>query len=78
MDGFDALVGVCAIWMRKELVAGLMQGNDTACWTTQQYLEAWEKRWWKSGMGIEMARKHLEGLNDWGVREVGNDVWTKE
>lgn len=70
---------------RKKTTAKCFVGNDTQCFTEEQYIEAWfnqrrgnrdseiearEKAWWRRG---GMARKHLTAA---GMVEVKPGVWT--
>ena len=75
--------------MRKEAIASLLAGNDTQCFTTQQYREAFCRRQMKNARDEEIkvmpafydrvidpdwARMHLETLPKL-VKEVKPDVW---
>jgi hypothetical protein len=82
-----------AVWhslfreVRMTVVNSLLAGNDTQCFTTQQYREAYcrqthrrsrEKDWIKDRLDEMftdgLATKHLRGLSD-AVTEVSPDVW---
>ena len=40
-EGFDALIGLFALDCRRKVATVLLRGNDTQCFTTRQYLDAY-------------------------------------
>lgn len=76
----DELFGLLAMDVRRRTVKYLLAGNDTQCFTTQQYLDTYIREIDKgmpSIMDLELARKHLVSLAGDGVKEVRPDVWTR-
>lgn len=62
---------------RREVVRTLLAGNDTQCFTTQQYLDAYIhviNKGQRCLMDLELAKHHLQSL-DGKVREVKPGVW---
>lgn len=63
--------------LKREVVAKLLQGNNTQCFTTEQYLQKYIEHVQdgdKGVMDLKLARQHLmSGTN---IREVKPDVWT--
>lgn len=78
----ESLIGKLAMMIRREVVDSLMEGNDTQCFTTDQYMERYfqrerngeevdaYRRWWREE---NLARQHLQSLR---CIEVKPDVWT--
>ena len=84
---FDNLMKRFIKHLREKAVNSLLVGNDTNCFTTAQYREAYcqIERGDKTGVlnkpetydriiGPDWARMHLEGLSS-KVQEVAKDVW---
>jgi uncharacterized protein with PIN domain len=84
----DAIVGMLLKENKRATVAALLAGNDTQCFTTQQYIEMYARLNWKgqeemgrrclSGLWSDdveetLAHKHLRTFRE--VREVKLDVW---
>lgn len=70
-----------------EVIGRLLSGNDTCCFTTQQYADMAEtvaEEWvgaTRESLGVSMPplsvrRRQLEAITN--VREVSPDVWTLE
>ncbi len=66
-------------WCRRKTLDSLMVGNDTRCFTTDQYRQRYVDVNWKGDRNTlmfkrpDLARQHLVQL---GCREVEPDVWT--
>ncbi len=60
---------------RRKVIAYLLRGNDVGCFSTDQYIAAWNKVVSKgqSIMYDKLARRHLTTSRR--VREVKPDVW---
>ena len=75
----EQLIGELGMYHRRLTVCSLLEGNDTCCFTTEQYKQAYEKvgkspPWiWKM-RGGNLARHHLRSIPEL-VRELGNDLW---
>lgn len=78
---FGSLVADLGLHQRRKVVSALLAGNDTQCFSTQQYAAAYHRvahnddpkhreRWieWL----VKLAPKHLQSL---GMREVSPGVW---
>ena len=80
-DGLDdadkSLLDFMTAIIRRDVVAGLLRGNDAGCFSTAQYVEAYQKSVWKSEvipLQEALAVKHLRGLPHL-VEEVRPGVW---
>lgn len=80
---FNGLMADLGIHQRKKVVATLLAGNDTQCFTTQQYAEAYhrichrddedhKKNWIK--YLSDLTPRHMESI---GMTEVNPGVWAK-
>ena len=75
--GWNRFMGPIIREIRVGLVRKLLAGNDTQCFSTEQYRESYSKSTW--GNGVErmidhgLARAHLLGLPDV-VEELKPDV----
>ncbi len=63
---------------RRKVIRHLLTGNDTQCFTTEEYMEAWHKVI-HHGKGtrilyLELAQRHLRTAPHL-VREVGPGLW---
>lgn len=79
-EGMDSLFFQLAMKMRRETVVSLMAGNDTGCFTTQQYLDRYVRVAQRGEVGIMdlgLAEEHLRSLKRL-VREVWPGVWTTD
>lgn len=75
----DHLFHLLSMRYRRKVVRSLMAGNDVGCFTTQQYLNAWNRIVEKgraSIMDLALAERHLRSLRR--VREVRAGVWALE
>ena len=82
----DELFGMLAMHVRRKVVAALLAGNDTQCFTTEQYKAEYERQqpmpagygrsdvYWRLDPTGDLARKHLLSLAEL-VREVRPGVW---
>jgi hypothetical protein len=62
---------------RRRTAQSLISGNDTCCFTTQQYLDAYVldiNKGMPCLMDLPLARHHLESIPEL-VAEVRPDVW---
>ena len=76
-DNMDYLFGLLAMDCRRQTAKSLLAGNDTQCFSTQQYLDTYIRDINKgdiSLMNLVLARKHLESIPEIAV-EVREDVW---
>jgi hypothetical protein len=80
----EELLGMYAMQKRREAVASLMAGNDTQCFTTEQYVDRYieqdgrleaEFRAGHRRLIRELASMHLRSV---GAREVKPDLWTTD
>ncbi len=77
-ETIEQLIGMLAMDMRRKAVVSLLAGNDTQCFSTEQYQRAYEREsrtpgWcWRLEDGL--AKKHL--LSTGLVREVKPGLWT--
>lgn len=64
--------------MARDMVRGMLRGNDAQCFSTEQYQAVYRKQWPPpagcDGLSLKNARSHLEEMPDI-VREVKPDVW---
>ncbi len=81
---FNGLIAQLGMASRRKVVRSLLAGNDTQCFTTQQYAEAYHRICHQNDMAhrdgwicylIELAPKHLRSV---GMREVKPGLWTVE
>lgn len=78
----EELLRLIAMALTDEIVRELLAGNDTCCFTTQQYEQARIDKYQKK-YKIDVwdyapegwARRHLEMLRS--LREVKPDVWAR-
>jgi hypothetical protein len=76
----DEIMGMFAMDTRCRAVRKLLSGNDTNCFTTEQYIEVYgrdEDRMFaktpSQRISLELAVKHLQSTGL--VREVSPGVW---
>lgn len=77
-----------ALEMRRKVVRRLMEGNDTGCFNTEQYMEMYAeihtppmiginaRDFYNKVVGEGWGRVHLESLKE--VQEVRRNIWTLE
>ena len=79
----DKLMKLLSLKIRKDAIKALLAGNDTQCFTTQQYREAYCRQGCMNGttpdffdrvIGHDWARNNLKELPSL-VKEVKPDVW---
>jgi hypothetical protein len=81
-DMMDGLIGLM-IGMRAEVVRSLLAGNDTCCFTAEQYRQAYESKWRRASnshygcqpLSDELIAMHLRSTGL--VREVSPGVWAE-
>ncbi len=83
-DGLDDGDIAMVVWMsrviRSGVVSDLLIGNDSQCFTTEQYRDKYRNSWLEksktiSQLSTELAEKHLEGMFDL-VSRIGNtNIW---
>jgi len=86
-DVFDLLQKKVFLPMRLATVRQLLRGNDTCCFTSDQYRDTYLKMFpyraftpeksrelWEGDGVLTVAEKHLRSI-PWVVREVSPGVW---
>jgi hypothetical protein len=80
------LFGQLGMYVRRKVVAALLVGNDTQCFSTDQYKAEYERQqpmpkpygrsasYWQLDPEMDLARRHLLSVPEL-VREVRSDVW---
>jgi hypothetical protein len=81
---FNRIFGLLALDIRKRVAKSLLAGNDTGCFTTEQYKThycntAWKTApptvvRWQTNAGTCLAVEHLRSIPET-VREVSPGVW---
>ncbi len=80
-EEFMGILGGVAMLNRRDTVASLLQGNDTGCFTTEQYEMAYCKLHWGAdvvfgkklfGWDPQLSHQHLLSV---GMEEVSPDIW---
>ena len=80
----DEVMSILVRAMRGQVALSLLVGNDTQCFTTEQYKKSYENKYAKYIVGIPQSalwahispRDHLLSIPDT-VKEVSPDVWAK-
>ncbi len=74
------LMGLLVMHCRRKTIKTLLAGNDTQCFTTQQYLDTYIRVIYKGDkkclMDLSLAETHLKSLGNQ-VREVKPGIWTR-
>ena len=84
MGRMEQLMGEYALHCRRRAVKSLLVGNDTQCFTTQQYIERYVKQCHKEDnqyrkgfveLVTDVAEMHLRSV---GMVEVKPGVWARK
>ena len=84
MPTIEELIGELGMRQRRKVVKALLAGNDTQCFTTQQYAEAYHRichnddpaHWdgWIKYL-TELTPMHMKSV---GMKEVSPGIWAEE
>ena len=84
MPTIEELIAQLGMDNRRKVVRSLLAGNDTQCFTTRQYAEAYHrichnndpKHWdgWVNWL-MTLAPMHLESV---GMKQVSPGIWAEE